>query len=71
MALSSLASEALGGIARVVFEVFVEYVFHGTGRAILASRGSRDTSDAAFTLVGAVFWIGIVAVGVGAWSWLY
>lgn len=67
MPLSSIGSEALSGVARVVFEIVVELVFHGTGRIILTSRGRCRSSDAATTAVGALFWLIVLVVAVWLW----
>jgi hypothetical protein len=65
----SIATEVLGGVVRVVVEIIVELVFHGTGRVLLGPWPSRRRSDATFTVVGLVFWLAVAAaVGWALWA---
>ena len=72
MSLGDIAGEALGGvfrfIARMVFEIVVEIVLHGTGVLILRMlRPKHEPGETAAALTGLGFWIAMVALGV----WIY
>ena len=72
MPLGDIAGEALGGvfrfIARVVFEVIVEWLLRGTGALILRLiRPRHEPSETAAVMTGLLFWITMIALG----FWLY
>ncbi|MBD9478737.1 hypothetical protein [Pseudoxanthomonas sp. PXM02] len=72
MPLGDIAGEALGGvfrfIARVVFEIVVEWLLRGTGALILRLiRPRHEPDDATAILTGLVFWIAMIALG----FWVY
>jgi hypothetical protein len=72
MPLGDIAGEALGGvfrvIARIVFEIVVEWLLRGTGALILrVLRPRHAPGEAAAALTGVVFWGAMIALGV----WIY
>lgn len=72
MPLGDIAGEALGGvfrvIARIVFEILVEWLLRGTGALILRVLRPRHAhGEAAAALTGVVFWVAMIALGV----WIY
>jgi hypothetical protein len=72
MPLGDIAGEALGGvfrvIARIVFEIVVEWLLRGTGALILrVLRPRQAPREAAAALTGVVFWGAMIALGV----WIY
>lgn len=68
MPLASIATEALGGVVRVVVEVLFEVVCHGTGRVILRPWARTGISEAVYTAVGLVFWL-VVGLAIAIWIW--
>lgn len=72
MPLGDIAGEALGGvfrfIARIVFEIVVEWLLRGTGALILRLvRPRHEPGETAAILIGLVFWIAAIALGL----WVY
>ncbi|MCY1383866.1 hypothetical protein D9M69_720340 [compost metagenome] len=72
MPLGDIAGEALGGvfrvIARIVFEIVVEWLLRGTGALILrVLRLGHAPGEAAAAVTGLAFWVAMIAVGV----WIY
>lgn len=72
MPLGDIAGEALGGlirfVARIVFEIVVEWLLHGTGTLILrVIRPRHEPSETAAILTGLIFWIAVIALCV----WVY
>jgi hypothetical protein len=72
MPLGDIAGEALGGvfrfIARIVFEIVVEWLLRGTGALILQLvRPRHEPGETAAVLTGLVFWIAMIALGL----WVY
>lgn len=72
MPLGDIAGEALGGvfrfIARILFEIVVEWLLHGTGALILRLiRPRHEPGETAAILTGLLFWIAVIALGL----WLY
>jgi hypothetical protein len=72
MPLGDIAGEALGGvfrvIARIVFEIVVEWLLRGTGALILrVLRPRHAPGEAAAALTGVVFWVAMIALCV----WIY
>jgi hypothetical protein len=72
MPLGDIAGEALGGvfrfIARIVFEIVVEWLLRGTGALILRLvRPRHEPGETAAILTGLVFWIAAIALGL----WVY
>lgn len=69
MPLGEIASDALGGVARVVgrilFEVFFEFIIQGTGYVLVRTvRPKTEPDDTVCAVVGLLFW---AAVGVGSY----
>ena len=72
MPLGDIAGEALDGvfrvIARIVFEIVVEWLLRGTGALILRVLRPRHVpGEVAAALTGLVFWVAMIALGV----WIY
>ena len=72
MPLGDIAGEALGGvfrfIARILFEIVVEWLLRGTGALILRLiRPRREPGEADAILTGLAFWIAVAALGL----WTY
>jgi hypothetical protein len=72
MPLGDIAGEALGGlfrfVARIVFEIVVEWLLHGTGTLILrVIRPRHEPSETAAILTWLIFWIAVIALCV----WVY
>lgn len=72
MPLGDIAGEALGGvfrfIARILFEIVVEWLLHGTGALILRLiRPRHEPGETAAILTGLLFWIAVIALSL----WLY
>ena len=72
MPLGDIAGEALGGvfrfIARIVFEIVVEWLLRGTGALILRLlRPRHEPGETAAVMTGLVFWIALIVLG----YWLY
>lgn len=72
MPLGDITGEALGGvfrfIARIVFEIVVEWLLRGTGELILRLlRPRHKPGETAAIMTGLVFWIAVMALG----YWLY
>lgn len=72
MPLGDIAGEALSGvfrfIARIVFEIVVEWLLRGTGALILRLvRPRHEPGETAAILAGLVFWIAMIALG----FWVY
>lgn len=72
MPLGDIAGEALGGvfrfISRMLFEIVVEWLLHGTGALILRLiRPRHEPGETAAILTGLLFWIAVIALGL----WLY
>lgn len=68
MPLGDIAGEALGGvfrfIARLLFEVVVEWLIQGAGHVILRTvRPKSEPGETASTLVGLVFWAVVIVLG--------
>jgi hypothetical protein len=68
MPIGDIASEALGGIARVIGRIIVELLFEviiqGTGYVLLRIfRPRAEPSDTACAVVGLLFWVGVAAAG--------
>jgi hypothetical protein len=72
MPLGDIAGEALGGVfrfvARIVFEIVVEWLLYRTGALILRLiRPRHEPGEAAAIVTGLLFWIAMAALGV----WCY
>ncbi len=65
---ASIATEFLGGALRLLGEWLVEWLFQRTGHALLNRRSPQAEPGLFETLVGALFWLLIVALAVWAWS---
>ena len=68
MPLGDIAGEALGGvfrfIARIVFEIVVEWLLRGTGALILRLlRPRHELGETAAVMTGLVFWIALIVLG--------
>lgn len=72
MPLGDIAGEALGGmfrfIARIVFEIVVEWLLRGTGTLILRLlRPRQEPGETAAVMTGLLFWVAVIALG----YWMY
>jgi hypothetical protein len=65
---ASLVSEVAGAALRIVLEIIIEVVLHGTGRVILSPFRTRRFSDTAYASAGFAFWL-LVAIVAGVWFW--
>jgi quinol-cytochrome oxidoreductase complex cytochrome b subunit len=70
--LGDIAGDALGGvfrfIARILFEIVVEWLLRGTGAMILRLvRPRLVPGETVATLTGLGFWIALIALGL----WIY
>lgn len=68
MPLGDIAGEALGGVlrfvARIVFEIVVEWLLRGTGALILRlMRPRHEPGETAAVVTGLLFWIAMMALG--------
>ncbi len=69
MPIGEIAGEALGGVLRVIgrllFELVVEVMVHGTGRVLIRIvRPGSEPGGTASAIAGVVFW---AAVGAGGY----